>query len=136
MTRACRGIRPLSMGVKTIAVIGAGATGREIAYEAASAGYRTILEDISRARLEEAIAWIAQRFDAAVSRGELEGSAREAALQDLSTASMLEAAFGEADLIIETTADEMEMKLELVTIFDRFARPGAVFVWLSGGYTA
>lgn len=115
------------MEVKTIAVIGGGAVGREVAYAVASAGYATILEDISRARLDEATAWITQSFDAAVSRGDLAPSVRKAALQSLATANTVEVAFAEADLIIETAADEMEMKLELVTIFDRFARPEAIF---------
>ena len=33
----------------------------------------------------------------------------------------------EAELIIETVSDEMEMKIELFTIFDKFAKPGAIF---------
>jgi 3-hydroxybutyryl-CoA dehydrogenase len=115
------------MEVKTIAVIGAGEMGREVAYAAASAGYTTILEDISRARIDEAIAWIATKFDAVVSRGELSERVRDAGLRNLSTASTVEGAFAQADLIIETVADEMEMKIELVMIFDKFARPNAIF---------
>jgi 3-hydroxybutyryl-CoA dehydrogenase len=30
-------------------------------------------------------------------------------------------------LIIEAVSDEMEMKVELFTIFDKFAKPGAIF---------
>jgi 3-hydroxybutyryl-CoA dehydrogenase len=30
-------------------------------------------------------------------------------------------------LIIETVSDEMEMKIELFTVFDKFAKPGAIF---------
>ena len=38
------------MGVKTIAVIGAGTMGRGIAYAAAFGGYSTVHEDVSRHR--------------------------------------------------------------------------------------
>jgi 3-hydroxyacyl-CoA dehydrogenase len=44
--------------IETIAVIGAGAHGREIARAALLAGYRTILEDVSESRLERAVAWL------------------------------------------------------------------------------
>lgn len=114
------------MHIRTIAVIGAGAVGREIAYAATSAGYATIVEDISRIRLNEAVAWITHGLDA-VNRRNLDPSARDTERGRLTTATTVEDVFAEADLIIETTADEMEMKLELVTIFDKFARRNAIF---------
>ncbi len=43
------------------------------------------------------------------------------------TAHSAEDASREADLIIETVSDEMEMKIELFTIFDKFAKPGVIF---------
>jgi 3-hydroxyacyl-CoA dehydrogenase len=103
--------------IQTIAVIGAGDQGREIARAALLAGYRTILEDVSEGRLERAVAWLsdaARTGDQARSR--------------LVLARTVEEAVREADLIIEAVADEMEMKLEMFTIFDKFARPGAIFV--------
>jgi 3-hydroxybutyryl-CoA dehydrogenase len=115
------------MVVRTIAVIGAGAVGREIAYAAALAGYKTIVEDVVSSRLDQAIAWINQALNADVARCRVEGSIRDAALANLWTASTIEDAVREADLIIETVAEEMEMKIELFTIFDKFAKPGAIF---------
>ena len=50
--------------IQTIAVIGAGDVGREIALACLLGGYRTILEDISESRLERAAAWIADRANA------------------------------------------------------------------------
>jgi 3-hydroxybutyryl-CoA dehydrogenase len=115
------------MEVKTIAVIGARAMGRAIAYAAAFGGYQTILEDVSPTTLDQAIAWIEEKFAAAVTRGEIETRARDAALQNLSTASTVEDALRQAELIVETAADEMEVKIELFTIFDKFAKPDAIF---------
>jgi 3-hydroxyacyl-CoA dehydrogenase len=98
--------------IATIAVIGAGDLGREIAALALLAGYRTILEDVSESRLEQATA--------ALSR--LDGEARG----QLITANTVEDAVRDADLILEAVAEEMEMKIELFTIFDKFAKPGAI----------
>ena len=111
----------------TIAVVGARDLGRRMACASAHAGFRTILEDISPSALEQGIAGIAQRLRDGVSRGKFEAAACDAALANLTTADSAEEAAREADLIIETVSDEMEMKIELFTIFDKFAKPGAIF---------
>lgn len=115
------------MEVKTIAVIGAGALGRGIAYVAALAGYRIVLEDISPQALEEAMAWIRQSLAEGLAAGDFEASVGDKALSLLSTARDVKDAIREAELIIETVPEELEMKLELFTIFDRFAKAGAIF---------
>lgn len=115
------------MEVKTIAVIGAGTMGRGIAYAAAYGGYQTVLEDISRPLLEKAVDWIRQSFDEGVARGKVETGLRDKALSLITTANNVEAAIREAELIIEAVPEELEMKLELFTIFDKFAKTGAIF---------
>ena len=115
------------MEVKTIAVIGAGTMGRGIAYASALAGYHTVLEDISDTRLQESVVWIERAFDESVSRGKVEAAIRATALKELATAHNVEEAIREADLIIEAVPEEMEMKLELFTIFDKFAKARAIF---------
>ena len=115
------------MQIKAIAIIGASEMGRSIAYASVLAGYRTILEDISPSTLEQGIAWMAQSLGKEVSRGKTRAAARVAVLANLVTANSAEDASREADLIIETVSDEMEMKIELFTIFDKFAKPGAIF---------
>ena len=99
--------------IRTVAVIGAGEQGREIACGAVLAGYRTLLEDVSENRLQQAADWIANVNAEARSR--------------LVLASKIEEAVREADLIVEAVADEMEMKIEMFTIFDKFAKPNAIF---------
>jgi 3-hydroxyacyl-CoA dehydrogenase len=99
--------------IQTIAVIGAGKQGREIASAALRAGYQTILEDVSENRRQQAVDWITKVHADAGSAPVL--------------ASTVEEAVREADLIIEAVAEEMEMKIEMFTIFDKFAKPGAVF---------
>jgi 3-hydroxybutyryl-CoA dehydrogenase len=99
--------------IKTIAVIGAAEVGREFALAALVAGYRVILEDVSEKRLAEAVDWIARQNSDLGPR--------------IVLAPTVEEAVREADLIFEAVADEMEMKIEMFTIFDKFAKPNAIF---------
>lgn len=125
MKHATRPISP--MEVKTIAVIGAGLRGRSIALAAATTGYQTILEDVCDARLEAAKAWIMEnlrRSVAAASGGE---PVQSAEVSNFTIANTIEDAIRDADLIIETLPDEMEMQIELFTILDKFAKPNAIF---------
>jgi 3-hydroxybutyryl-CoA dehydrogenase len=122
------------MEAKTIAVIGAGIMGRGIAYAAALGGYRTVLEDALPERLAQSLAWIKQAFDDA-RRGEIEASIRSGALALISSAHTVEEAIRDADLIIEAVPDEMEMKLELFTLFDKFAKPGAILASSSTAFS-
>jgi 3-hydroxybutyryl-CoA dehydrogenase len=114
------------MDIKTIGVIGAGAMGRGIAYAAALAGYRTVLEDVSTEMREQGCSYILQTLEEGVSRGKVTAEQKERALANLSTARSVEDVCREADLLIEAVPEEMEVKLEIFTIFDKFAKPGAI----------
>ena len=115
------------MEVKTIAVIGADTVGRGIASIAAQSGYDTVLEDVSEERLAKAAAWITRDHESLVAGGAPEARGRDAAAARLSLAHTVEDAIRDADLIIETLPDEMEMQIELFTILDKFAKPNAIF---------
>src|SRR5229473_7873503 len=114
------------MEVKTIGVIGAGTMGRGIAYASALGGYRTILEDVMPEMLTKARAWIAQAFDEGAKRSKLAAEEAAAAVKRIATASSVEDACRESDFLIEAVPEEMELKLELYTLFDKFAKPNAV----------
>jgi 3-hydroxybutyryl-CoA dehydrogenase len=115
------------MEVKTISVIGAGTMGRGIAYAAAFGGYRTILEDVSAPMLEQGLAYIRTSLDEGVARGKVTAEQRDRAVGQLGSASSVEAACREADLVIEAVPEDMELKLEIFTLLDKFAKPGAIF---------
>jgi 3-hydroxyacyl-CoA dehydrogenase len=109
----------IPLAVKTIAIIGAGPVGRDIALASILAGYPTFMEDVSRQSVDRAVKWIRQRLKERVGHA--------AALSLLQTSTRIEDAIRDAGLIIEAVPDELEMKLELFTIFDKFAKPGAIF---------
>ena len=115
------------MEVKTIAVIGAGTMGRGIAYAAAFGGYRTILEDITQSMLDAGVDYIRTSLDDAVTRGKLTAEQRDRAVAQLGSAHSVEEACREADIVIEAVPEEMEIKLEIFTLLDKFAKPGAIF---------
>lgn len=114
------------MEIKTIGVIGAGTMGRGIAYAAAIGGYRTVLEDVSPEMLEQGTEYIRRALDEGVSRGKVTEQQQKAAVAGLSTARSVDAVCREADLLIEAVPEEMEIKLELFTMFDKFAKPNAI----------
>lgn len=114
------------MDVQTIGVIGATTLGRGIAYAAAAGGYRTVLEDVSSHRLDDGVAYIRQSLDADVARGRITATQREIAVANLATARTVEDVCREADLLIEAAPEDMEMQLEIFTLFDKFAKPEAI----------
>src|SRR5580693_9035202 len=113
--------------IKTIAVIGAGTMGRGIVYAAAFGGYTAVLEDISTQKLHESMQWIMKSYEEGVARGKVEAKIRDRALSLIATANSVQDAIRDADLIIEAVPEEMEMKMELFTVFDKFSKPGAIF---------
>jgi 3-hydroxybutyryl-CoA dehydrogenase len=114
------------MEIETIAVIGAGTMGRGIAYAAALGGYRTVLEDVSLEMLEQGTAYISQALEDGRARGKVTQEQKDKALANLTTSRSVEDVCREADLLIEAVPEEMEVKLEIFTIFDKFAKPDAI----------
>jgi 3-hydroxybutyryl-CoA dehydrogenase len=112
---------------RTIAVIGAGHEGQAIALLALLAGYKVVLEDFSVTTIEHATAAIQQKLSA----DSLAGASRPGRLANLTASNRVEDAIRDADLIVEAAADEMETKLELFTLFDKFAKPNALLATTS-----
>ena len=115
------------MEIKTVAIVGAGTMGRGIAYCSALAGYRTILEDVSSSVLEQGLEYIRHALDEGISRGKVTEEQKKQSLACIVPSSSVQDACREADLIIEAVPEEMEVKLEIFTILDKFAKPGAIF---------
>jgi len=115
------------MEVRTIAVLGAGTMGRGIAYAAAVGRYRTILEDISEQQLVQALEYVRTSLDEGVARGKVSAEQKVKALAGFGTARSIEDACREAELVIEAVPEDMELKIEVFTLLDKFAKPGSIF---------
>jgi len=105
----------LSSPVITVAIIGAGPLGRGLAFRAARAGFRVILEDVMPSSLRHA-------------EEALRESLGPAAMPLVSFARTVEEAVREADLAIDCVPDELESKLEIFSLLDRMAPPRTVFL--------
>lgn len=121
--------------IRTIAVIGAGARGPDIALTCARGGFRTILEDILPASLRRAENEIRSAFDLAIKVGELTPAEADAALARIEYASSVEQAAREADLVIEAVPDELESKIEILVLLDKVARPTTILACTSGSFS-
>ena len=82
--------------------------GRALAYRAAQAGFATVLQEMVPSRF---------RADQIVS---------EPKLALLSYGESIEEAVREADMVLDTVPDELESKLEIVTLIDRMAPPATI----------
>lgn len=112
--------------IRTIAVIGAGSLGREIAYASVLGGYRTILEDILPASLRNAAAKLREHLSRATDVGSVSEAEANVVFSRLEYANTVEHAAREADLVIEAVPDEMESKIEIFTLLDKICKPATI----------
>ena len=112
--------------INTVAVIGGGAMGRGIAQVAALGGYRTILQDIAPEVLERALAAIRESLAEGVKRAKLTHDQEQQALANLETATTLDAAGREADLVIEAVPENIQLKVQVFAALDQICPPHAI----------
>lgn len=112
--------------IRTVAVIGAGILGRGIAYAAALGGYRTILEDLFPNALRKAETEIRAHLDRAVKLGRVNSAEADAAFARLEYAGSIDEAARQAELVIEAVPQELESKMEIFIMLDKFCRPGTI----------
>lgn len=113
--------------IQTVAVIGAGITGRGIAHVAALGGYRTILEDILPASLRRAEREMRDNLQESIALGEISRQDADAAIARVEYAASVEQAAREADLVIEAVPEEWESKIEIFTLLDKLCKPDTIF---------
>lgn len=100
-------------GIRRVAVIGAGVLGRRLAELCCNAGYSVVLEDVLPSRLRGA-ARAFQALSTDAGRGAVE------------YAGSIEEAVRDADLVIDCVPDELESKLEILSLIDRMAPPRTI----------
>jgi 3-hydroxybutyryl-CoA dehydrogenase len=122
----------------TLALIGATPTAELIAARALGAGLIAVIDDVSDARLQATSLHLrgvvgAQHCCAPGPRdqsdlGRSDFSFSAASIPNLTLTQSIESAIRAADFILDTLPDDLEVKLELFTLFDKFAIPNAIFV--------
>jgi 3-hydroxybutyryl-CoA dehydrogenase len=96
--------------LRRIAIIGAGAAGRDMTVRCMRAGFDVVLEDVMPSKLRG----VEQALDSAQFAG------------TLTVATTVEDAVRDADLAIDFVPDELESKLEIFSMLDRMAPPRTI----------
>jgi 3-hydroxybutyryl-CoA dehydrogenase len=111
--------------IKTVGIIGAGQMGNGIAHVVALAGYDVKLNDISRERVETALATINGNMTRQVARGKISEDERDQALKRITYAQSLEA-LGETDLVIEAATEDEDIKRKILLALCPNLKPGTL----------
>jgi 3-hydroxyacyl-CoA dehydrogenase len=129
----------------TIALIGATPLAEQMASRALNAGHRVIIDDISDARLQTTSRnlRVGVRAQDSCAPGPHDHSdspqsdlsffgdvpnAPNSRSSHLSLTQSIDSAIRSADFLIDALPDDLEVKLELFTLFDKFAKPNSIFI--------
>lgn len=105
--------------MEKLAVVGSGVMGRGIAYVAALGGFRVFLQDVSQENLDQAKLYIEKEMTKSAEKGFLKREQVAATLQSIVYTTNLEAAAGDADVVIEAVFELMELKVEIFKQLDK-----------------
>jgi len=115
--------------IQTVAVLGTGVLGSQIAYQTAYSGFEVTAYDISDELLEKArsgFAGLAARYEREVEGAS--GGPAHAALSRITYSSALADAVRDADLVIESAPERLALKRDLYAKVGPLAREKAIFV--------
>ena len=110
----------------TLAVVGAGSMGAQIAQQAALGGVEVWLQDQGDAQLQKALESNRAHVLRRVEKGKLGASDAKAALARVRATTDLPEAAKRADFVIEAVFEDLQLKREVFAALDRVAPPGAV----------
>ena len=122
---------PSTESPQTIALIGATPIAELIAARAITNGLHVIIDDVSDARLQATSIHLRGVIGAqqCFAPGPHDQSASAiSSFSSLTLTQSIESAIRSADFLIDTLPDDLEVKLELFTLFDKFAKPNAIFI--------
>ncbi|MBO0934517.1 3-hydroxyacyl-CoA dehydrogenase family protein [Fibrella aquatilis] len=107
------------MDITTIAVVGAGNMGHQIAICAALAGFRVTCTDTSAAMLDKASAFADTYLAERVRKEKLTQQAADQTLASLAFVPTIETAVADADLVIEAIIEKLDIKRTLFAQLDK-----------------
>ena len=113
-------------GIKKIAIIGAGTMGHGMAQAFAQAGYDVSLMSRTQKTLDRAISLIEASLAAMAEVGLVESASVPAVVGRIKTTTSLEEAAHEADIALETMAEDKEAKKTVFADLDKHCPPRAL----------
>ncbi|MFE7228926.1 3-hydroxyacyl-CoA dehydrogenase NAD-binding domain-containing protein [Nocardioides sp. NPDC057577] len=111
--------------IEKIGVVGTGTMASGIVQVFAQAGYDVVFVGRSQEKLDGVVAGITKSLDKAIAKGRSDEETKAAVLGRL-TGSTSREDLGEADLIVEGIAEDLDVKTELFKDLDRIAKQGAI----------
>ncbi len=113
------------MAISTIMVIGAGQMGGGIAQVAAEHGLQVILNDINPQLIEQRLAYIDERLDRTIERGENPVEKKADIRSRITPSTDLQDA-AQADFVIEAAAESKPLKQQLFRELDALSPPHVI----------
>src|SRR5690349_2073005 len=104
--------------MKHIAVIGSGTMGNGIAHVFAQHQFKVNLIDISAEALQKAQHTIAKNLDRMVAKEQLTAEQKEQTLHNITLHTELEPGVQDADLVVEATTENVELKKQIFRDLD------------------
>lgn len=111
--------------IKSAGIIGAGTMGGGIAMSFANAGIPVVLLDQDQASLSRGLRVVERNYEGMVHRGRLDKPGMDKRMGSI-TSSVDYGALSDADLIIETAFEDMDVKEKVFRELDRVCKRGAV----------
>jgi len=112
--------------IKRVGVLGCGLMGSGIAQVAATAGYETIVRDVSKELLDRGRAGIEQSLAKFVEKGKLPAPDRDATLKRLTYTTNV-SDLKPVDIVIEAITEDLELKNALFKQLDGLCGAGTIF---------
>ncbi|WP_262177738.1 3-hydroxyacyl-CoA dehydrogenase/enoyl-CoA hydratase family protein [Haloarcula laminariae] len=113
--------------IETVAVLGAGNMGHGIAEVAALSGYEVRMRDIKEEFVQDGYDNIEWSLNKLAEKDQLTAEEADAALDRVTPLVDVEAAVGEADVVIEAVPEKMEIKKDVYTDVEDHAPEDAIF---------
>jgi len=115
------------MNIQNVLVVGAGTMGSGIAQLCAQAGLNAILVDATKELSDKGRARIEKGLSDRVEKGKVTAEEKQAILGRIRTESSLSAA-KDADIVIESVSEDLEIKKKVLAELDQYARPEVLFL--------
>ncbi len=112
--------------IKRVGVLGCGLMGSGIAQVAATAGYDTIVPDVSKELLDRGRAGIEKSLAKFVEKGKLDAATRDATLKRLTFTTTVADLKG-VDVVIEAITEDLALKNALFKELDGLCGPATIF---------
>jgi 3-hydroxybutyryl-CoA dehydrogenase len=112
--------------IKRVGVLGCGLMGSGIAQVAASAGYETIVRDVTKELLDRGRAGIEKSLAKFVEKGKVDAAARDATLKRLTFTTAVADLKG-VEIVIEAITEDLALKNALFKELDSLCGPATIF---------